>query len=99
MLGSVNRKGMLGLLLTLLSVGIIIAQTNCPELVQEALLAVDENCTATGRNEACYGYDQVEASFLVSVEDNFFTQPSNIAAVADLETIRTAPLNTETGVW
>ena len=83
----------------LLSVALVLAQANCSALVQDALVAVDENCGGAGRNEACYGYDQVEASFLVSVTDDFFTQPSNIAAVADLETIRTAPLNTETGVW
>jgi hypothetical protein len=99
MLHSLGRKGILSLLLVLLSVGIVIAQTSCPELVNEALLAVDENCNAAGRNEACYGYDQVEASFLVDVADDFFSQPASISAIADLETIRTAPLNTETGVW
>jgi hypothetical protein len=94
------RKGIFTLVFTLLSVGIIISQSaTCPELVNEALLAVDESCSATGRNEACYGYDQVEASFLTSVTDTFFTTPADIASVAEIETIRTAPLNTETGVW
>jgi hypothetical protein len=87
------------LLAWLLSVALVIAQTNCPELVSQALEAVDANCNATGRNEACYGYDQVEASFLVDVADDFFSQVAAISPVADIETIRTAPLNTETGVW
>src|SRR5215510_4876639 len=83
----------------LLSVAIVMAQANCSALVTQALDAVDENCNSAGRNEACYGYDQVEASFLVEVADDFFTQPSNTTSIVELETIRTAPLNTETGVW
>jgi hypothetical protein len=83
----------------LLSVALVIAQANCSDLVLQALEAVDVNCSTAGRNEACYGYDQVEASFLVDVEDEFFSQVSNVSPIADIETIRTAPLNTETGVW
>jgi hypothetical protein len=94
------RRGIIAGLLSLLSIGIIFAQTaNCPELVNQALLAVDDACSATGRNEACYGYDQVEASFLSSVADDYFASPSDLAPVADIETIKTAPLNTETGTW
>src|SRR5689334_1216132 len=97
---SIFRKSVFGLVTSLLSVVIVIAQAaTCPELVNQALTAVDENCNTAGRNEACYGYDQVEASFLSSVADDFFTTPADLASVADLETIRTAPLNTETGVW
>jgi hypothetical protein len=83
----------------LLSVALVMAQSNCSDLVTQALEAVDESCSSTGRNEACYGYDQVEASFLVDVADDFFSQVASISPVADIETIRTAPLNTETGVW
>jgi hypothetical protein len=93
------RNGIFGLLMSLLSVALVLAQANCPDLVTEALETVDASCAATGRNEACYGYDQVEASFLTSVADDFFTSPADLAAVAEIETIRTAPLNTEAGTW
>jgi hypothetical protein len=96
---SLTRKAIVSLLTALLSFGSVIAQMACPDLVQEALLAVDGNCGELGRNEACYGYNQVEASFLVSVADNYFTQPSNIAPIADLRTIRTVPMNTDLGLW
>jgi hypothetical protein len=99
MLDSLRRKGIFSLLMVFLSVVMVVAQEACPDLVSEALLAVDNNCNAAGRNEACYGYDQVEASFLVDVGDEFFTIPSSVSPIADLETIRTAPLNSETGVW
>ena len=86
-------------LLLLLSVALIAAQSNCSALFDEAIEAIDDNCGDTGRNEACYGFDQVEASFLTNIDESTFTQPQDIAAVADIATIRTAPLNTSTGTW
>jgi hypothetical protein len=97
---SIFRKSIFAFALALLSIVGLVAQTaNCPELVSQALLAVDDACSATGRNEACYGYDQVEASFLSTVAEDFFAAPADLAPVADIETIKTAPLNTETGTW
>lgn len=87
------------LLMTLLSITVVIAQGACSELVVEALNAVDGNCSELGRNEACYGYDQVEASFLGEIGVSTFSQPTDTVSVADLETLRTAPLNLESGVW
>ena len=93
------RTSLLSLMLTLFSVSLVFAQASCPDLVNEALEAVDANCADLGRNEACYGYDQVEASFLSTVEDDVFSQPTDIASVADIETIRTAPLSLDNGTW
>jgi hypothetical protein len=95
----VTRASMFSFIMSLFSVSIIFAQVACPDLVSEALATVDSNCSELGRNEACYGFDQVEASFLGDVGDDFFVQPADIAAVADLETIRTAPLNLDSGTW
>lgn len=95
-----TRNSIWGLMLTLLTVFAVTAQTNnCSALLEEALLAVEDNCDGTGRNEACYGYNQVSASFVDEVEDDFFTQPSDISKIAKLETIRTAGLNLESGIW
>lgn len=89
-----------GLLLALLSISLVVAQSdNCEALLDDALSALEDNCDATGRNQACYGFDQVEASFLLDVDDAFFTQPADTSAVADLETIRTVPLDLENNVW
>lgn len=86
-------------LLMVLAVAIVSAQANCSALLADALEAVDENCGDTGRNEACYGYDQVEASFLTQVEQSIFSRPTDKVGVADIATLRTAPLNTATGTW
>lgn len=86
-------------LLLLLSVAIVSAQANCSALVLDALEAVDENCGNTGTNEACYGFDQVEASFLTDIDNSLFAQPTDKVSVADIATLRTAPLNTSAGTW
>lgn len=86
-------------LLFLLSVALIAAQSNCSALFNEAIEAIEDNCGDTGRNEACYGFDQVEASFLSDIDISTFSQPEDIATVADIATLRTAPLNTSTGTW
>ncbi|MEL6404500.1 MAG: hypothetical protein AAFR81_09065 [Chloroflexota bacterium] len=85
--------------LLLLSVLIVTAQTNCAALLDDALFAVEDNCGDTGRNEACYGFDQVEASFISTIDDTTFSQPTDLAPVADIASIRTAPLNLEQGTW
>ncbi|MEL6308105.1 MAG: hypothetical protein AAFQ52_08170, partial [Chloroflexota bacterium] len=63
--------------LLLLTVLIVTAQTNCAALLDDALFAVEDNCGDTGRNEACYGFDQVEASFISTIDDTTFSQPTN----------------------
>lgn len=71
----------------------------CPNLVTLALEALEENCTGIGRNSACYGYDLVRASFNDSVPEDFFTLPSDTSGLTALSTLRTAPLDPETGRW
>jgi hypothetical protein len=86
-------------LTAILSIAIVVAQGACSDLLFEALDAVDQNCSDLGRNEACYGFDQVEVEFLSEIDTATFTQPADITPIADIETIRTAPLNLDTGVW
>ena len=94
------RQSMWGMFITLLTVLVVSAQlSDCAALLEDALFAVEDNCDTTGRNEACYGYNQVSASFINEVPDDFFTQPSDISEIAELETLRTAALNLENETW
>lgn len=86
-------------LMALLSVAIVVAQSDCSALMNEAFSALDENCNTAGRNEACYGYNRVEASFLSQIDASTFSQPQDIASVADIATIRTAPLSSSDNTW
>lgn len=94
--------------LMLLVVGIIsttqtaVAQTDvgtCPTLVEQALENLGNNCDGLDRNGACYGFNSVAATFYETQSDNFFSTPSDRAALAALNTIETVPLNTEQERW
>jgi hypothetical protein len=98
MLKTMLKKSRL-LLPAFLFVSVVTAQGTCSELLERALEEVDQSCTDLGRNEACYGYNRVEASFIVDVEDEFFSKPADKTGVADLATIRTAPLDVDNDQW
>ncbi|MEO1439014.1 MAG: hypothetical protein AAFV33_01350 [Chloroflexota bacterium] len=78
-----------------------ITENSCPTGIESALRALDTSCAGTGRNEACYAVNQVIATFTadVDVESSTFDRPGAIVPVTSLETIRTLPLDTETGDW
>lgn len=95
-----GQRSLWSILLTLLSVVIVSAQANqCSIFLDEALSALEDNCDGTGRNEACYGYNQISASFISDVSDDFFTQPSDKSAIAELASINTAPFNANNSTW
>ncbi len=83
----------------LLSIVTVAQQTACPVLVEQALLAVGDNCAELNRNSACYGYDRVDASFVEVRDDSYFTNPADRASLVDLESIQTHPLDVEADRW
>jgi hypothetical protein len=87
----------------LLMVGIVQAQvagpTTCPSFIEEALAAMGDNCGEMGRNTACYGYNQIDTTFTVAVDESVFTVPSDRAELTNLETVRTAPLDIDRDLW
>lgn len=86
-------------LISLLSVSAVLAQDSCSALVTQALRALDNNCVDLTRNSACYGYNQVSASFSEPVAEDFFAKPSDMASLAMVETIQTTPLDEATQTW
>jgi hypothetical protein len=76
-----------------------LAQTSCPGLVEQAITALGDNCSALDRNTACYGYDHVEATFSEEVTADFFTRPADRTILTALDTLRTAPLNVALEEW
>jgi hypothetical protein len=71
----------------------------CSALAQEALAALEPNCTGMGRNTACYGYRRVAATFTQEVPDDFFSQPADRADVVTLRNLTTSPMQTEDDEW
>lgn len=95
-----KRSPLFTILIFLLGIVPMVAQsTGCPALVEQALNAVGDNCSDLGRNSACYGYNQVNATFSGETIESAFNIPSDRASLTELATLRTAPLDTVTGIW
>src|SRR5688572_21112729 len=81
----------------LLTVIPVLAQAACPALVNQALDAIGDNCADLDRNTACYGFDRVDTLFSIPQPADFFSQPTDRTELVNLETIKTFPLDTDTG--
>lgn len=87
-------------LLALLCCSAVLAQDNiCTALVEDAIRIVQDECAPTGRNQACYGYVQLQATPREGVADFRFEQAGDLANVADLETLRLSALNEDANTW
>ncbi len=75
------------------------ASSTCPALVERAMTELGMNCTSPARNSACYGYNNVTAAFSEAVAPDFFSKPSDRAALSQLDSLQTAALDAETGTW
>lgn len=85
------RGVMLGIVL--LINGIISAQdAACPIFVREALDLVDQRCDGTDRNQACYGYANIEAEPQDSVTILQFESPGDIEDLALIKALQTSAL-------
>jgi hypothetical protein len=73
--------------------------SECPAIVVQALEAVGNNCGGLGRNNVCYGFNRVAATFSQEVTDATFSQPSDQAGLRTLQSLETAPLNDVLEEW
>ena len=76
-----------------------VADETCTALVQQAFDAVGNSCTEMDRNNACYGYNLVNAEFADQGATESFSVPSDRTALTNLTNIVTAPLDTEQDTW
>ena len=86
-------------MLFLFSVVFISAQESCETIVQEALLAVSDNCDEMGRMEACYGFNNVAATLVGDVDSEQFANPSDRVGVGLVDSMTTFPFDSETEQW
>ncbi|MCU0497620.1 MAG: SH3 domain-containing protein [Anaerolineae bacterium] len=71
----------------------------CTALVEQALIDVGNNCSDLARNSGCYGYNQVSASFVTEVAEDFFDQPADRADLISLQSMQTSPLDLDGQTW
>lgn len=85
------RGLILGVLL--LAGTIVVAQDSaCPIFVREALDLVDQRCDGTDRNQACYGYANIEAEPQEDVAILQFESPGDIEDLALIKALQTSTM-------
>src|ERR1041385_2983885 len=77
----------------------VLAQDDCPALVQSAIKAVGDLCAATGLNQACYGNLSLKAEAQADVSSLVFDKPGDVARVANLKTLRVDPFDDVKKEW
>lgn len=83
-----------------LAIGISSAQSlNCPDIVTQALEAVEIHCMELGRNQACYGNIQLSAEAQPDVENFVFADTGDIAEVGDILSLDLSPMDEASGNW
>lgn len=89
----------------LLSMSIVQAQGGgrpaCDQLIDDAIEAVEDNCADMPENSACYAYNSVETTFfdIAAVEDDFFTEPGDIANLELVLQITSSQADQSENVW
>jgi hypothetical protein len=93
-------------LLIMLVLGIVPAQSQpptnddtCPIIVDKALTAVGDHCRGLTRNQACYGYVRVDATFAGNVDEDIFSEPADITEITTLRSLHTTALDPEEDLW
>ena len=95
-----HRKVAISLFVLLLSTTSALAQdATCSALIQQAISAVQDDCSATGRNQACYGNAMLEATPREGVQNFTFEQQGDLANVVDLDALRLSSLDPEAERW
>jgi hypothetical protein len=85
--------------LIFMSVVPVLAQDDCPLLVESALEAAELQCNSVSRNQACYGNINLQAEGQPEAPPITFTAPGDIADLNRIRNLRLDGMNTSTGVW
>ncbi len=98
-----KRRLFYALMFVLTLPAVVIAQVTggngaCPAIVETALQAADQFCSATGRNQICYGNILLNATSQSELSVSF-DQVGDITDVLNLSTLRVSPMDEVTGEW
>lgn len=76
------------------------AQENtCPQVVQRAITAASDICGDTGRNQACYGHVNANATAKEGVVDFKFESAGDRIRLEDLSSLKLAAYDNDTQEW
>jgi hypothetical protein len=86
-------------LLLLATAPVVFAQDDCPSIVQAALQAVDNACSATTRNQVCYGNIALSATPRSDAGSLVFEKAGDRANVADIQTLQLSSMSLTDDSW
>lgn len=72
---------------------------DCPVIVQEALDQANSNCANIGRNQVCYGNENIQIKSHPGCGDFNFSHPGDLASVQAIETLTLSGLDINTHQW
>lgn len=90
---------LIGSLLLCLAPLLVLAQSDCPDIVQTALDAADQACASTGRNQACYGNVDLSAQPEPGAKDFTFNKVGDIVDVSNVKSLTLSPMDQADGKW
>lgn len=83
-----------------LAPALVLAQIgSCPEIVSKALSAADAACKKTGRNQACYGNFNLQATGQPGAGNFTFDKVGDIVNIADVQTLKLSPMSVDSAEW
>jgi uncharacterized protein YgiM (DUF1202 family) len=85
-------------MLSVASIALAQDDDGCGVLVEEAITLASDNCFEIGRNQVCYGNNQIEAQGWTT-EDIAFSVPGDVLDVGNLATLNTSALDEDAGTW
>lgn len=77
----------------------VLAQNDCPAIVQQAMEAVQTACANTGRNQACFGNLALTATPREGIENFTFEKAGDIVDAANIQSLQLTPMNVAEGHW
>lgn len=86
-------------LVLIIGIAQVVAQGDCPAIVESALEATDAACTDTNRNQACYGNVNMEAEFDPAAGDLIFEKQGDIVNIGQLRTLRLSSMDAASSAW
>lgn len=76
------------------------ASEACKLLVRDALAQVGSNCADLGRNEACYGFNQIQSIFDTKADNpQLLSEPGDQTLITDVAVIDSSEVNLRNGWW
>ncbi len=86
-------------LIAVLFVSTTVNAADCPAIVKSALDATNNVCSATGRNQACYGNISLSAEPQASGSALTFTKPGDLVDISTVKKFILTPLDAKADTW